>query len=281
MAGMTDRPPTAPAQTMSTRPGTAISLTGVSKRFRRNGRELTALDGVDLTVAEGELLVILGASGCGKTTLLNIVAGFEEPTSGVVEALGRPVTAPGPDRVMVFQQYALFPWMTVLENVAFGLRLAGVGKAERLATARRYLEMVHLGEFEDAYIKELSGGMKQRIAIARGLATDPHVLLMDEPFAAVDAMTRSMLQTELVDLHSRTGKTILFITHSIDEALLLSTRILVMSSRPGRVLELIDNPLPRPRTQDLMAGAEFQQLRQRVWHVVKNEVAKTLSGPRR
>ncbi|MQA80047.1 MAG: ATP-binding cassette domain-containing protein [Streptosporangiales bacterium] len=257
----------------------AVAVRGLTKTFRSNKREVTVLDGIDLTVEQGELLVILGASGCGKTTLLNIVAGFEEPTAGTVEALGEPVRAPGPDRVMVFQQYALFPWMTVIDNVAFGLRLAGVPRAERREIARRHIAMVNLEGFEDAYIKELSGGMKQRIAIARGLATDPQVLLMDEPFAAVDAMTRSMLQTELVDLHTRTHKTILFITHSVDEALLLSTRILVMSSRPGRVLELIDNPLPRPRTQDLMASQEFQELRRRVWHAVENEVRKTSGLP--
>ena len=210
---------------------TMISLEGISKSFG----SFHALQGVDLEVKRGEFLVVLGASGCGKSTLLNLITGFEQPSAGRIVVNGREVRDVDPHCGMVFQQYALFPWLTVAENVAFGLKLKGVPAAERRATAQQFIEMVGLKGFEDAYPKALSGGMRQRVSIARVLANDPDVILLDEPFAALDAMTRQVLQEELTRIYERSGKTIIFITHSIDEALLLSNRMVIMSARPGRV----------------------------------------------
>ena len=213
----------------------AIALRGVRKVFRTGGAEVVALDGIDLDVAAGEFVCLLGPSGCGKSTLLNAVAGFSPPTAGTIVASGRPVVAPGPDRAMVFQEYALFPWMTVERNVAFGLEVRGTPRAEIRATVDRLLSLLHLGDFRARFPKDLSGGMRQRVAIARVLAIDPPMLLMDEPFGALDALTRRNLQDELLRLWAELHKTILFVTHGIEESIYLADRVVVMTYRPGTI----------------------------------------------
>lgn len=227
--------------------GSMISVQGISKHYG----DFKALERVDLEIEKGEFVVLLGASGCGKSTLLNLVTGFDKPTSGRIVVNGREVNKVDPHCGMVFQQYALFPWLTVLDNVAFGLKMKGVSKTERHQVARRFIEMVGLKGFEDKYPNALSGGMRQRVSIARVLANDPDVILLDEPFAALDAMTRQVLQDELLQIYEKSKKTIIFITHSIDEALLLSTRMLIMSARPGRVVTDIRNDLPMPRNAEV------------------------------
>ena len=207
----------------------------VSKRFGRGATAVQALEPIDLAVEAGDFVCIVGPSGCGKSTLLNIVAGFETPTSGVSALDGRPITAPGPERGVVFQQGALFTWLTVRDNVAFGPRALGKSQPEARAIADRYLELVGLSAFASRYPYELSGGMQQRVGIARALANEPEVLLMDEPFAALDQQTRELLQEEIRAIWRRTGKTVLWITHSIEEALFLATHLVVMTARPGRV----------------------------------------------
>jgi NitT/TauT family transport system ATP-binding protein len=249
-----------------------ISIEHVTKSFG----DFKALDGVNLRVRKGEFLVILGASGCGKSTMLNMIAGFEQPTTGRVVVNGRPVTDVDPHCGMVFQQYALFPWLTVLDNVAFGLKMKGMGAAERRTVARRYVEMVGLKDFADHYPKALSGGMRQRVSIARVLANDPDVILLDEPFAALDAMTRQVLQEELLQIYQKSGKTIVFITHSIDEALMLSTRMVIMGARPGRVVCDIENDLPLPRNAAVQLSPRFNELKSQIWNTVQAEVMKAL-----
>ncbi|HIC92876.1 MAG TPA: ABC transporter ATP-binding protein [Anaerolineae bacterium] len=224
-----------------------LSIKGLHKVYGSAGREVVALAGVDLEVAEGEFVVILGPSGCGKTTLLEIVAGLERPTRGEVVLAGRPINGWGRDRTLIFQEYSLFPWLTARENVEFGLRLMGMGRRERRRLAHEILAKMGLADFEDRYPHELSGGMKQRVAIARALAVDPQVLLMDEPFASVDALTRSRLQEELLHIWRECGKTVLFVTHSVREALLLADRVVVLTPRPGRVRAEFRIDLPRPR----------------------------------
>ena len=253
---------------------TMISLEGISKSFG----SFHALQGVDLEVKRGEFLVVLGASGCGKSTLLNLITGFEQPSAGRIVVNGREVRDVDPHCGMVFQQYALFPWLTVAENVAFGLKLKGVPAAERRATAQQFIEMVGLKGFEDAYPKALSGGMRQRVSIARVLANDPDVILLDEPFAALDAMTRQVLQEELTRIYERSGKTIIFITHSIDEALLLSNRMVIMSARPGRVACDIPNDLPFPRNADVQLSPRYIELKSQIWGIVQNEVMRSLQA---
>ncbi|SAL74849.1 ABC transporter ATP-binding protein [Caballeronia telluris] len=252
-----------------------ISIEHVTKNFG----DFKALDGVDLHVRKGEFLVLLGASGCGKSTLLNLIAGFERPSSGRVVVNGRPVTDVDPHCGMVFQQYALFPWMTVLDNVAFGLKMKGMAAKARRAAAMRYVEMVGLKDFASAYPKALSGGMRQRVSIARVLANDPDVILLDEPFAALDAMTRQVLQEELLQIYEKSGKTIVFITHSIDEALMLSTRMIIMGARPGRVVCDIDNDLPLPRDAAVQLSPRFNELKSAIWNTVQAEVMKSLGTP--
>jgi NitT/TauT family transport system ATP-binding protein len=253
---------------------TMISIEGISKSFG----DFKALDNVDLKVAKGEFLVILGASGCGKSTLLNLITGFEKPSQGRIVVNGREVTDVDPHCGMVFQQYALFPWLTVADNVAFGLKMKGIKAAARRETAQRYIEMVGLREFADAYPKALSGGMRQRVSIARVLANDPDVILLDEPFAALDAMTRQVLQEELMQIYERSGKTVTFITHSIDEALLLSTRMVIMSARPGRIACDIVNDLPYPRNADVQLSPRFNELKTQIWSTVQSEVMRSMEG---
>ena len=240
---------------------TILSVTGVHKRFTTAGGEIEALRNVALDVRRGEFICLIGASGCGKSTLLRIVGGFESPSEGSVTMDDAPVTAPGPARGMVFQDYGLFPWLSVRENIAFGPAARGIGRAKRGEIADRFIAMIGLERFAAAYPHQLSGGMKQRVAIARVLANDAALILMDEPFGALDAMTREHLQNELLDLWERTHLTVLFITHAIEEAILLADRIIVMSPGPGRITAEVAVDLPRPRD---VSSAPFNALRRDV-----------------
>lgn len=251
-----------------------ISIQGVSKHYG----DFQALQHVDLEIAKGEFVVLLGASGCGKSTLLNLVAGFDQSTGGRIAVNGREVVKVDPHCGMVFQQYALFPWLSVLDNVAFGLKMKGVGRAERHKVAQRYIEMVGLKGFEWKYPNALSGGMRQRVSIARVLANDPDVILLDEPFAALDAMTRQVLQDELLQIYEKSRKTIIFITHSIDEALLLSTRMIIMSARPGKVVTDIMNDLPMPRNAQVQLSPRYNALKSQIWDTVQSEVMRSLQA---
>ena len=234
-----------------------LQVRGVSKRFNTKRSDTLALSNISLDVAEGEFVAVVGPSGCGKSTLLNVVAGFEAPNEGEVLTSGTPIRGAGPDRVVVFQEAALFPWMNVRANIEFGLKLAGVAKQERRDRASEYLKLVGLEPFQRAFVHELSGGMKQRVQIARSLAVDPKILLMDEPFAALDAQTRDVLQEELQSIWQRTGKTILFITHNVREAVLLADRVIVMSPSPGRIKREITIGLEHPRSPDSHAVVDL------------------------
>jgi NitT/TauT family transport system ATP-binding protein len=246
----------------------AIRVRGVRKVFSTGAREVVALDGIDLDVAAGELVCLLGPSGCGKSTLLNAIAGFSPPTAGTIVANGREVTAPGPDRAMVFQEYALFPWMTVERNVAFGLEMKRLPRAEIRPRVRALLAKLNLLGFEDRFPKDLSGGMRQRVAIARVLAIDPPMLLMDEPFGALDALTRRNLQDELLRIWAEFRKTIVFVTHGIEESIYLADRVVVMTYRPGTVKRIVPIELPRPRDP---ASPEFNALKRDVSDLVMEE----------
>jgi NitT/TauT family transport system ATP-binding protein len=225
-----------------------IEIKGVSKTFvQRIGGSYKALDDITLTIKKGEFVSLLGPSGCGKSTVLNLVAGFDTQSEGIIQVNGKKVTGAGADRVVVFQEHGLFPWLTVLDNVAFGLKQKGIPKKERNEMAMEQIKSVHLSRFADRYPHELSGGMKQRAAIARALAMDPEILLMDEPFAALDEQTRLILHKELEEIWMRTRKTILFITHNIREAVILSDRVLVMSTRPGTIKKEFSVKAARPR----------------------------------
>jgi NitT/TauT family transport system ATP-binding protein len=238
-----------------------LVVDGVSKVFRRRRDQVVALETVDLHVADGELVCLLGASGCGKSTLLSIIGGLETPTTGQVRVEGERVVGPGADRGMVFQAYSLYPWKTVSENVAFGLEVARRPRAERAARVTELLGVVGLTEFADALPRELSGGMRQRVAIARALAPEPDVLLLDEPFGALDANTRRHLQDFLLTIWRRVGATILMITHDVDEAIYLSSRIYLMTPRPGRIAEEITVPFGDSRGPDIKRDARFLDLR--------------------
>ncbi len=249
----------------------ALSLHGVSKGFPvRGGGYVQALDDVTLEIEAGEFLVVVGPSGCGKSTLLDLLGGLTKPSSGRILRNGTEITGPGLDRGIVFQQYALLPWRTALRNVEFGLdRLP---RRERAEKARHYLDLVGLSGFADRYPHELSGGMKQRVAIARSLAFDPDVLLMDEPFAALDAQTRESLQEELLRIWTRTGKTIVFITHGIDEAVVLGQRVAVLTPRPGRIQEIVPIDLGDRDVDDVRSVPEFAEHRHRIWSLLHKEV---------
>lgn len=236
-----------------------LLIEDVSKSFETATGTLSVLEHVSLSVADGELLVIVGHSGCGKSTLLKNIAGLEEPTAGKILLDGKPLSGPGPDRTMIFQEHRLFPWMDIVDNVAFGLH--ELPKAERLEVARSYLSLVGLSEFERAYPSELSGGMSQRAAIARALATKPEVLLLDEPFGALDALTKMDLQDELLNIREREATTMVMVTHDIDEAVYLADRIVVMSSRPGRIEEIVPVELGRPRER---GSADFAWYTKRI-----------------
>lgn len=281
-----------------------IKIDGVRKVFPvENGNDVVALKGVDLEIKKNEFICVVGPSGCGKTTLLNIIAGLEQPTSGKATIHGREILGPGPDRGVIFQQYALFPWLTVEKNVLYStkfikhevpvykknketkemeqvfttnekgekvplMKKVHYTKVEREAIAKKYIEMVRLNGFEKHYPKQLSGGMKQRVAIARGYALNSEVLLLDEPFGALDAQTRSQLQEDLLRTWEKERKTCFFITHDVDEAVLLATRVIIMSARPGEVKEIIDIDLPFPRNQATKLDQKFQDYRNHIWDVV-------------
>ncbi len=251
--------------------GAAIRAEGVRKAFTTGVGEVLALDGIDLEVAPGEFVCLLGPSGCGKSTLLNVVAGFSPPTAGRILANGRLVAGPGPDRAMVFQEYALFPWMTVEKNVAFGLEVKGLPAGEIRAKVDALLGMLALRDFRDRFPKDLSGGMRQRVAIARALAIDSPVLLMDEPFGALDALTRRNLQDEVLRLWTELRKTIVFVTHGIEESIYLADRVVVRTYRPGTVKKDIRITLPRPRDP---ASPEFNQLKREIAQLVMEEQAR-------
>jgi ABC-type nitrate/sulfonate/bicarbonate transport system ATPase subunit len=248
-----------------------IVARGLRKEFVDISRqaEVVALSSIDLDIGEDEFLTILGPSGCGKSTLLNIIAGFEHATDGEVRLDGQTIRDPGPDRGVVFQEYALFPWLNVTQNIEFGLRERGVPKAERKDRVSRQISTVGLDGFEDRFPQELSGGMRQRVALARVLVNDPKILLMDEPFAALDAQTRTIMQTELLRVWSAERRTALFVTHNIEEAVLLGDRIVVMTARPGRIKEIVNVKLPRPRD---VTSAEFNEIRRYVASLLESEV---------
>jgi NitT/TauT family transport system ATP-binding protein len=236
---------------------TLLSLRNVSKRFVTSRHDTTALEQISLQIRTGELICVVGPSGCGKSTLLNLIAGLDKPSAGELVFDGKPITGPGADRVVVFQEAALYPWLNVRANVEFGLRIKGTAVKERRDIVDRYLELVNLTRFEKAFVHELSGGMKQRVQLARALAVEPRMLLMDEPFAALDAQTRDTLQLELQDIWARTGSTILFITPTFREAALLGDRVFVMTPSPGRMKAEIPVPLQRPRNLDTHAVVDF------------------------
>ena len=276
-----------------------IKIDNVKKIYPvEKGDDVIALNGVNLEIRKNEFICVVGPSGCGKTTLLNIIAGLEQPTSGSATIHGRPILGPGPDRGVIFQQYALFPWSTVKKNVMYAtkfikhevpakdkdgnviykvdesgnkvpvMKTTKYTKLEREAIARKYIEMVQLNGFENKYPKELSGGMKQRVAIARGYALNSEVLLLDEPFGALDAQTRSQLQEDLLKTWEKERKTCFFITHDVDECVLLASRVIIMSARPGQVKEIINIDLPYPRTQATKLEPKFQEYRNHIWDVV-------------
>jgi NitT/TauT family transport system ATP-binding protein len=230
-----------------TTPKSKLRLSNVSRSFPTARGPLVALEKIDLEVHEGEFLCVVGPSGCGKSTLLNLMAGLDRPTTGEIWMDGRRIEGPGTDRTLIFQELGLFPWLTVQENVEFGLRMQGIRRQERRARSQRYLRLVHLAGFESSYVHQLSGGMKQRVALARALVTEPDVLLMDEPFAALDAQSRDLLHEELARIWAETSKTIVFVTHNVREAVRLGGRVILLTFRPGRVKQEFLITLPRPR----------------------------------
>ena len=254
-----------------------LRIENVALRFTpRSGQPLTALENISLDVEENEFSVIAGPSGCGKTSLLRLVAGLIRPSEGAIYLDGQPVAKPGKDRGMVFQSYTLFPWLTVRENVEFGLKVAGVAAAERARVAGHFISEVGLEGFEGAYPKQLSGGMMQRVALARALANDPAILLMDEPFGALDSQTRSLMQELLLNIWEHAHKTVLFITHDIDEAILLGDRVYVMTARPGRIKEMIEIDIPRPRVVDVLTSERFIMLKRRVMGLIHEEAVRAM-----
>ena len=251
-----------------------LKVSNLQKIFpaaNKNGKELTALKDINLEVKESEFVVMVGPSGCGKSTLINIIGGLEEATEGEVLIEGKPVTAPGADRGMVFQGYSLFPWLTVQKNVEFGLKMKKVAKAERERIAKEYIQLVGLSGFENALPKQLSGGMKQRVAIARTLANSPEILLMDEPFGALDAQSRMVMQELLAKISRETKNHILFITHDIDEAILLADRIYVMSRRPGTIREILEVQMSGERSHEMLVTPEFLQMKRKIMDMLWQE----------
>ena len=248
-----------------------VHIDHVVKKFNGRNGEMVALNGVDMDIHENEFICVVGPSGCGKSTLLNIIGGLDTPTEGHVYVDGKEVEGPGPDRGIVFQQYALFPWLTVEKNVQFGLKLQGKSQEECDEISRKYLKMVELEQFAKSYPKELSGGMKQRVAIARAYAVDPKVLLMDEPFGALDAQTRTQLQQELLETWEKEQKTCFFITHDVEEAIILAQKVVIMCARPGRVKEIVDIDIPYPRDQATKMTPRFLELKNHIWNQVYQE----------
>jgi NitT/TauT family transport system ATP-binding protein len=253
---------------------TKLHIQNVSKTYRSDGQEVLAIDEIDLKIKNKEFATILGPSGCGKSTLLRIVAGLIKPTNGVVRLDGNVITRPGQDRGMVFQSYTLFPWLTVKENIQFGLEISGTPKIQQEQVAREFVEKVGLKGFEKTYPKGLSGGMKQRVAIARALANNPAILLLDEPFGALDAQTRSLMQELLTQIWEELHKTILFVTHDVEEAIFLSDRVFVMTARPGKVKAEIDVLLERPRSYEMKATEAFLNLKKQALTLIREEAIK-------
>jgi NitT/TauT family transport system ATP-binding protein len=260
-----------------------IEFTDVSRVFQRDGKDFLTLDNINLTVKDQEFVAIVGPSGCGKTTCMRMAAGLEFPTGGTVKVNGVVVKAPGPDRAVVFQQFALFPWKSVYENIDFGLRSKGIALEQRQQVIAGYIDLMNLTGYESAYPHQLSGGMQQRVAIARAYALDPQVLLMDEPFGALDAQTRVVMQEELVKLARKNPRTVLFITHAVEEAVYLADRVVVMTSRPGKIKEILDVKTIREqenwdrhaKIEDVMDLESFVHLRTRIWKSLREEHAGT------
>jgi len=256
-----------------------IAFDNASRIFHRGGQSFPALENISLEVRDREFVAIVGPSGCGKTTCLRMAAGLEFPTSGTVSVGGKPVTRPGPDRAVVFQQFALFPWKTVYENIDFGLRSKGIPQAARRERIARQVQLMGLQDYESAYPHQLSGGMQQRVAIARSYVLDPDVLLMDEPFGALDAQTRVVMQEELIKLSRVNPRTVLFITHAVDEAVYLADRVVVLTRRPGRIREVLDVAPVRAaedwdrfeRTEEVMDQESFVHLRTHIWRLLRGE----------
>ena len=256
-----------------------ISARQITKRYPVKGQEFTALDRFDLEVGEGEFVCIVGPSGCGKSTFLRILAGLYEPTAGeliIRRSSGLNGGAPKPLNSMIFQEYAIFPWRTVLENVMFGLEMRNVARRERRAIANAYLEKVGIRRYKDRYPYQLSGGMKQRVSIARAFANDPEILLMDEPFGALDEQTKTLLQQELLRMWEEDRKTVVYITHSIEEAILLGDRVAVMTAQPGRNKHQLRVELPRPRDPKIKTTVRFTELCYEVWQALESEVVKSM-----
>lgn len=256
-----------------------IVLEGISKRFR-TPRDVHVLDDVSLSIGDREFVCLLGPSGCGKSTLLSMVAGFDQPSAGRVLFEGRPVERPAPERAVVFQEMALFPWLTTLDNITFGPITQGMGKREARERARRYIELVGLGGFENHYPAELSGGMKQRVEIARVLIMEPQALLMDEPFGALDAQTRTLMQELLLEVWETYHQSVMFITHDVEEAIFLADSIFVMTSRPGRIKRVVPVPLERPRTLDMLTASAFIECKREVLELIREETLKAFAEER-
>ena len=248
-----------------------IRIDSLTKIFSGRSGDVFALDAVSLDIEENEFICIVGPSGCGKSTMLNVIAGLEKPSSGKVLMDDREISGPGPERGVIFQQYALFAWLTVEKNVEYGLMIKNVPRPERKKIVKKYIEIVGLSDFSKAYPKELSGGMKQRVAIARAYANNPEILLLDEPFGALDAQTRSQLQEDLLNTWGSEKKTCFFITHDVEEAVLLSQRIVIMSTRPGRIKEIIKVDIPYPRDQKTKLTKEFNDTKNYIWEQVYQE----------
>lgn len=248
-----------------------IQVQNINKTFELGNERFEALGDVSLKVDENEFITVVGPSGCGKSTLMNILAGLDEPTGGTAFVDGREVDGPSPERGVIFQQYALFPWLTVRENVEFGLKTAKAPTEERRRTAQHFIDMVGLTDFADALPKTLSGGMKQRCAIARAYSMNPSILLMDEPFGALDALTRVRMQEHLLQTWEKEKRTIVFITHDVDEAAFLANRVIVMAARPGRIHRVIDVDLPYPRTEEVRLSPEFAEVRNDIWTSVYHQ----------
>ena len=257
----------------------ALEASGVVKRYERDGKSLPIVEIAEFAVREGEFITVIGPSGCGKSTFLHIVGGFIPPESGSIRVYGKEVSGPGPDRGMMFQEFALFPWKSVAGNIAWGLEAQGWEKQRIEETVNKSLDMIGLADFRNHYPAELSGGMKQRAALARVLAFDPKVLLMDEPFGALDAQTRETMQEEVTRLWERTRKTIVFVTHDIDEAVYLGDRVVVLSARPGRIREEVKIELPRPRGLEVKKSMQCHEYRNYIWDLIRLESkGKTNNG---
>ena len=269
----------APGAATGAAPGAAhILVDRVSHVYRpARGRPVLALDNVSLAVGDREFVALLGPSGCGKSTLLYLLGGFLPVEQGAILVEDRPIAGPGPDRGIVFQHFALFPWKTVAQNVLYGLEKQGLPRAERSRRAQEFIELVGLAGFEDSYPSQLSGGMKQRAAIARTLAIDPRILLMDEPFGALDAQTRSLMQAELLRIWQRSRKTVIFVTHDVQEAVFLAERVAVMSARPGRIKEIVESPLDK-EDPGLMRSPRFVEIVDHVWNLVRGEAILAQRG---